>query len=143
MVGLAVDTIRGHGVNPSYFGHWKAEHVSALRDFMTECTAAVIFGVAQLKISEGQYRAGQEQAVLLNEHWSSPWCQIEAGMALALDIPILIVKEPGIREGIFDPTNWIDGVVGTTFDELAPDLVTTGWLEAALARSRAGSGRPN
>ncbi|WP_143092501.1 hypothetical protein [Sulfitobacter brevis] len=56
--------------------------------------------VTKLRDLKYEYRPGRE---IRDEHLTSPWCQLEAGMALQKGIPLLVMPEPGIREGVFDP----------------------------------------
>ncbi|MGX9854572.1 pentapeptide repeat-containing protein [Limimaricola variabilis] len=66
--------------------------------------AMIAFGFGDYAIHHGAYRQfdldGRE---IRDEHLASPWCQIEAGMALQKGIPLLVIAEPGVHEGIFEP----------------------------------------
>ncbi|WP_282025949.1 pentapeptide repeat-containing protein [Limimaricola cinnabarinus] len=66
--------------------------------------AMIAFGFGDYTIHHGAYRQfdldGRE---IRDENLASPWCQIEAGMALQKGIPLLVVADPGVHEGIFEP----------------------------------------
>jgi hypothetical protein len=43
-----------------------------------------------------------EVRALANNLWPTPWANIEAGMAIGLDLSLLLVPQPKIQTGIFD-----------------------------------------
>jgi hypothetical protein len=72
------------------------DEVIALLD---ECAGAVILGYPQLRIATGfvKDRAITEELLLPTE-----WNHIEAGLAYARGLPLLVVHQEGLRRGIFD-----------------------------------------
>jgi hypothetical protein len=72
------------------------DEVIALLD---ECSGAVILGYPQIRVSSGFIRDKPIEADL----WlSTEWNHIEAGLAYARKLPLLVVHHLGIGRGIFD-----------------------------------------
>jgi Pentapeptide repeats (8 copies) len=71
---------------------------------MSGCVGAVVCGFRALEVRDGVWRAGtaDEQHVTGQVH-ATPWCQIEAGMAVMIGLPLLVVAEPDLSAGICDP----------------------------------------
>lgn len=69
---------------------------------ISECAAVVILGVPSLRISHATWREGTPQQRILNGiQLATPWSHVEAGVAAALDKPILILRDD-VTEGVFD-----------------------------------------
>jgi hypothetical protein len=67
-----------------------------------DCDAVVIVGVPQIWTSRAIWRKGtNEERDLDRPTMATPWNHVEAGVAVALDKPILIVKD-AVSEGVFD-----------------------------------------
>lgn len=63
----------------------------------------VAFGLKQINIHKASYRPGTQDAEEWGEKWlSTPWNEIEVGMGLMKGMPILLVSDPEISNGIFD-----------------------------------------
>jgi hypothetical protein len=58
---------------------------------LTGCAGAVVFGMCPADDAEGEPSAGV-----------TPWAHVEAGMAYGCNLPLLIVREPGVGSGAFD-----------------------------------------
>lgn len=68
-----------------------------------KCGAMTAFGTKQTFIKEGVYRPGMNGERTINGGWlSTPWNEVEVGMATMAGIPILLVKDDDIEDGIFD-----------------------------------------
>ncbi len=65
-----------------------SEALSAIYRRMTGCGGAVVFGMRS---------AGTEPSP-----GSTPWTHLEAGMAYGCNLPLLMVREPGVDSGAFD-----------------------------------------
>lgn len=76
--------------------------IQAIRDHMERCDGAMIVGLEQLRVVEGIEKPGAEDAEVQDIRLPTPWNHIEAGMAFMLDLPILIMKEEGIKGGVFE-----------------------------------------
>lgn len=74
-----------------------------LRRMVTGCVGMIIFGLPDLQIEKGSWRTGTpEETAVENSAFATPWSQIEAGMALMQGMPILVVCEKPVRDGIFE-----------------------------------------
>lgn len=71
---------------------------------MRTCRGAMILGLAQVHIIEGISKDGtSERASVRDAYLPTPWNHLEAGMAFALGLPVLVLREEGVSGGIFDP----------------------------------------
>ncbi len=108
-----------------------------LRDVLSEVDGFVVFGFRQLSTQSGTWRADTDEQATITAAWSSPWMQIEAGMALMRDLPVLVIPEVGVSEGVFEPRRWTGLLFGV---EMERDPLGSGgeaWLEAVLSRTAA------
>lgn len=65
--------------------------------------AMVAFGLKQIRIQDGCARPGLKlQKTLTNEWFPTPWNEIEVGMAMMANLPILLVRDKEIQIGVFD-----------------------------------------
>jgi len=70
---------------------------------MSDCAGTVIFGFKQLEVRDGVWRLGTPEEEEVKAKWySTPWNQIEAGWAVMLGLPMLVICERGVAGGIFD-----------------------------------------
>ena len=80
-----------------------------LREVLTlakHCSGGVVLGFSQFEATSGTWkkgtpittRVGKGESVL----FPTPWNQIEAGVLFALNIPLLVFREPGVTGGVFD-----------------------------------------
>lgn len=68
-----------------------------------QCDGLIAFGTRQTHIEKGVYRPGMADERELSDCWqSTPWNEVEVGMALMKGIPVLLVKDDNIVSGIFD-----------------------------------------
>jgi hypothetical protein len=76
-----------------------------VRRLMEACHGAVVLGLAQLLVTTGVSKPGtSSERRVRSVRLPTPWNQLEAGIAFALDLPLLIVHEAGVEaDGIFDP----------------------------------------
>jgi uncharacterized protein YjbI with pentapeptide repeats len=66
-------------------------------------SALIAFGTKQTHIKEGTYRPGMEGENPINDGWlSTPWNDVEVGMAVMAGLPILLIKDDRIKDGVFD-----------------------------------------
>jgi hypothetical protein len=115
--------------------------MAQVQRLLSECHGAVIFGFKQLEIDEGLWRKGTpEEKRLKHVYLATPWNQIEAGMAVMLELPILVVSERDVSGGVFElpaaehqiyrifsDDDWNTSAVETSFD---------GWCADVRDRSR-------
>lgn len=77
--------------------------LSQVKSAIEKCCALVAFGTKQSFIKEGVYRPGMTGEKPINETWiSTPWNEVEVGMAVMAGISILLIKDKAIEDGIFD-----------------------------------------
>lgn len=71
---------------------------------MRQCSGIVVLGLKQLHVKSGVDRPGtKREKVCKNVDLPTPWNHLESGMAFILDLPMLIIREEGVRaEGILD-----------------------------------------
>ena len=97
--------------------------IQAVRDRMDDCQGALILGLKQLRVIEGWDKPGTNEEESIGDlHFPTPWNQIEAGMAFMLDLPILIIKEEGVKGGVFD--------VGNSDRYIHKASMTEDWLDS-------------
>jgi uncharacterized protein YjbI with pentapeptide repeats len=76
--------------------------LAEIRRLMSGCSGLVIVGVRQLTVADGTLRPGTpEEAQVRNVALATPWNQIEAGMAFALELPMLVVSDHLADAGVF------------------------------------------
>lgn len=74
-----------------------------IRNQMKGCAGLIIVGFEQFKIKDGNFRSlTKEHQELCNVSLATPWNHIEAGMAAMLGLPILVLSDEGINDGIFE-----------------------------------------
>jgi len=101
----------------------------------SQVDGVVVLGFDQLEAPTTRWRAGTPEETAGAACWTSPWMQVEAGMAVATGLPVLVAADPSVREGVFDPEIHGDGVYGVglggpCFTGAAADL----WHAAVMAR---------
>jgi hypothetical protein len=75
----------------------------AVQKIMSCCQGAIILGLKQLHINKGILKPNtKSERKITDIDLPTPWNHIEAAMAFALKIPILIIREENIEGGIFD-----------------------------------------
>jgi hypothetical protein len=68
------------------------------------CSGGLVLGFEQLRIETGRSKPGTAQETAVSDQaQASPWNQLEAGILTAMRLPLLVVREPGINGGVFDP----------------------------------------
>jgi uncharacterized protein YjbI with pentapeptide repeats len=72
------------------------------RRVISGCTGMVVVGVGELDIAQGTWRAGtSDERALQGASLPSPWCQIETGIAIGLDLPVLLFAPLSLEAGVF------------------------------------------
>jgi hypothetical protein len=98
----------------------------------------LVLGFGQLFVSAGTWRRGTEQETDLVATWTSSWLHVEAGIALAAGLPILVARESGVREGVFASETWTGALRGTSAD--SPDTTIIDEWATAVARQSTSKG---
>lgn len=105
---LIESELRGHGLNPINLGknNWSFKSpLKPIKEIMSTCVAAIVIGLERHHSYIGYEKEfSKSSKELIHKYSSSPWIQIEAGMAYYAGLPILILKEDKVySEGILDP----------------------------------------
>lgn len=105
---LIESELKKHGLNPTNLGKNNWSFVSPLKpikEIMDTCVAAIVIGLERHHSFIGYEKEfSKVSKELIHKYSSSPWIQIEAGMAYQAGLPILILKEDKVYgEGILDP----------------------------------------
>lgn len=78
--------------------------LTKLKEKMTPCVAMIVFGFRSLHVISGEHRIGTDDHSLMSSSYlSTPWNQIEAGMAAVQGKPLLLIHDDNVSDGIFDP----------------------------------------
>jgi hypothetical protein len=82
--------------------------LAKIREEMKECDGAVIVAFERIYAKEGLERAeSQTVKKLVDLRITTVWDQVEAAMAYCLELPLLIVCEPDLRqEAILEKYDW-------------------------------------
>lgn len=97
--------------------------IHAVQDRLETCDGAIILGLEQLHVIKGGDKPGSaEERTVEDLHLPTPWNHIEAGIAIMLELPMLIIKEEGVDGGVFD--------VGNSDRYVHQATMTTDWLDS-------------
>lgn len=74
-----------------------------VRESILRSSGMIAFGLKQIYLKYAIYRPETIDAKEWRDKWlSTPWSEIEVGMALMRGLPILLVCDPDINYGVFD-----------------------------------------
>lgn len=77
--------------------------LNKVREKIMSAKGMVVFGFKQTILQDATYRPGTSNEENWRNRWlSTPWNEIEVGMALMKGMPILLIKDPEIEMGVFD-----------------------------------------
>jgi hypothetical protein len=87
----------------------------------------------------GFWQGSAESGELTRSMYTSPWVHIEAAMAIAVSMPVLAMPEPGVEEGIFNPSVWSGCLHGIPAG-VPPSCseIPRGWIDAVISHQSAG-----
>ena len=116
-----------------------------LRHAVSAAQGALILGFRQLRVDRGEWRPDTLDAREVEGWLPTPWNHVEAGLAIMLGIPVLVVPEDGIVEGVFSSDTWGSGVHAATMDlwasPAAPaDPSLRAWVLAVRRRAQGDLG---
>ena len=113
-----------------------------VRRAMADCNGVVVMGVRQLAIVSGAWRPGTpEERSADGTALSTPWNQLEAGVATALGLPVFVAREPGVVGGVFDLVGDAVTVVADFQDAVAREATTSAlerWVRECTAPRMTG-----
>ena len=100
--------LKNHGLNPINLGknNWNFKSpLKPIKEIMDTCEAAIVIVLERHHSFIGYDKENsKESKEIIHKYSSSPWIQIESGMAYQAGLPILILKEDKVYgEGILDP----------------------------------------
>jgi uncharacterized protein YjbI with pentapeptide repeats len=107
-----------------------------IRRRMSGCSGMIVFGFAELTVSDGLWRPDtREKALISGEGFPTSWVQIEAGMGSMIDLPLLLIVDANVARGVFDPTLSEHNIhrLATPLDQTSPEWRT--WLMAVRERA--------
>jgi hypothetical protein len=102
-----------------------AEPWPQLRQYLARADGVVILGFKQLDARRAIWRPGTSEESDVAGWWTSPWLHLEAGMAIAMRMPLLVAAEEDVNEGVFSREVWGDYLHGAAID----DPGGAAWLE--------------
>jgi uncharacterized protein YjbI with pentapeptide repeats len=77
--------------------------LNRVKESINHSSGMIAFGFKQIYISSGEYRPQTQEESTWKDKWlSTPWNEIEVGIGLAVGMPILLVHDPIINDGVFD-----------------------------------------
>jgi uncharacterized protein YjbI with pentapeptide repeats len=101
--------------------------VAEVRRLLSGCAGAVIFGFADLAVHKGIWRGGTpDQKEVAELRFPTSWSQMEAGMAIMYGLPMLVLRERNIHDGIFGIPGGDYGIYHVVVDDdwNAPESLT-------------------
>lgn len=107
-LSLIKSELEKHELYPINLGmnNWSFKSpLQPIKNLIDTCVAAIIIGLERHHCYIGYEKEFTKNSKeIIHKYTSSPWIQIEAGMAYQAGLPLLILKENKIySEGIFDP----------------------------------------
>ncbi len=116
-------TLEAAEKTPSAGLSWRLHRHNALRAACARWQVVVDTGTWRPGTNEGRSANGMAL--------STPWNQVEAGVAAALGLPVSIVREPGVVGGVFDLQGDALTVTAEAMDAVAREATTSAletWL---------------
>jgi hypothetical protein len=105
VVGLACTILRNQGIEPVRVqpaAYRPDRHLSDVKTAMAACVGLITVGLPQLEVTSGTWRRGTDHELrLADQVLHTPWNDIEAGIAVGLDIPILSIGSGCGKYGVF------------------------------------------
>jgi hypothetical protein len=141
---LIKEKLKQHHLNAVNLGqnNWNYKSpLKPIRDIMLTCKAAIIIGLERHHSFIGYEKEfTKDSKELIHKYTSTPWIQIEAGMAYQAELPLLILKEKKVfAEGILDPQisdyYVFEFEITKLYKKLSPELdqFILSWINGILA----------
>ncbi|MFT9160976.1 MAG: hypothetical protein ABF491_11520, partial [Acetobacter sp.] len=104
--------LRDAGFEPQTVGRTRIAAEAPLKEIIRtidESVGAIIIAAERVFIENGIERRGSPNERQLEKvKLTTPWNQVEAGMAYCKGLPVFVVMEEGVRqEGLLEPYDWI------------------------------------
>lgn len=100
----------------------------ALTRLFCQVDGVLLLGFRQLDARNAVWRPDTKEEHPSGGWWTTPWLHIEAGMAVALGLPVLVAPETDVADGVFHPDVWGTQVNGIALS--SPGTEADGWLSA-------------
>lgn len=114
----------------------ESSQLSKVRQKIDQSVGMIAFGFKQIQINKGVARPELELEEDMSGKWlPSPWNDIEVGMAMMKEIPVLMIKDDDINIGVFDKAInenkmiTVSTAVFNNTDGIAADDNFNRWLE--------------
>jgi len=94
--------LEGHQLRPRTLGASDYANQAPLDEvisLMSQCDGAIILGYPQIEITKGTLKGGDIKKTLI---LPTEWNHIEAGLAYAKGLPLLVIHHINVQRGIFD-----------------------------------------
>lgn len=94
-----------HGIKLETLKNWNEEDpLLAIIDELKEASGCLVLALERYFIQEGKLkRGGNQEHILKEQAFTSPWLQIESALARSLELPLIILKDNGIQnDGLID-----------------------------------------
>jgi len=87
-------------------GDYDASNVlTKLANKIDGCDAMIVFGFKAIHVVDGIFRySTEDMRQIQQEFLSTPWCQVEIGMAAMKSMPMLLLVDSDVSDGVFDET---------------------------------------
>jgi hypothetical protein len=108
----------------------------ALAETMPRTDGAVLLGFRQLEVRAGTWRPETAEEKHVTGWQTTPWLQVEAGMAVSFGLPVLAVPDAEVTEGAFRPSTWEGCVHGAVLSSPG-SAGSAAWLD--LVRQHANA----
>jgi hypothetical protein len=101
------EVIKTRGLEISSLGSKQYSNKAPLlgvHELMNDCEGVVILGLKQIIVQQCIEKEGTDKEDRERKGFflPTPWNHLEAGIASALNLPLLIIREKGVEGGIFD-----------------------------------------
>jgi len=97
-----LNLLKSHELSPRTIGttdYPSKSPMDAVIDLLYECEGAIILGYPQIDIVQGSIKNEKINSTI---QLSTEWNHIEAGLAHALELPLLVIHHSNISRGVFD-----------------------------------------
>jgi hypothetical protein len=147
-----MDTIRSGGHRPRVINKTDPlyeQPLNGIRKVLSQCDGALIAAYERIHIDNGSERRNSKKETQIQDSAiTTPWNQIEAAMAYAMGVPILVVCQESVRrDGLLEfGMDWYVDVVPDRVDStLPPDFVSrlNQWCASLSEAQRSNGGRRN
>ena len=106
---LVLEELGHHSIEARTLGRTDYPTSFPLREVLTlanHCSGGLILGFSQFEATAGTWKKGTPFRSTLKKgkavSFPTPWNQLEAGILFAIDVPLLVFREPGISGGVTD-----------------------------------------